>query len=270
MLTMLNTSNSPKKKISKETYTHTEFLDYIDPFFEPLKEKHLQYLKTEVIPKNFNFKKESYSKWIDQLKDKLCSYYLFDDSIDFAMEDSEQPAEIITDAICDTSKGNGQSKTEAESRPAVAYTTPLTLVKNIKFKNDRADVFEELGILESYRLSGFTSLINEYKAQVNRNNQRRKTILDVLDKRARYSGYFHAYDLVKKELEDIQRKRILSKKKKRQSEFEDETIKEYLDRLNEFYEHFGAPEEISDPDYSDLFKNGVTPLENLKDLQFFE
>lgn len=228
--------DSTTKTKAKETFTHMEFVDYTEPFFEPLKEKHWQFLQTITQPKNFNLKKEVYMKWIDQLKDKLCSCYVFND-VEFEK---------------------------------VHFDSPLVLNQNIKkISHDKTKFAEENEILESYRLSGFTSLLNEYKDQVNRNNQRRKAIASLIEERSKYYSYFRAFDLIKKELEDIQRKRIQSKKKKR-GEFENQTIREYLNRIEEFFNAFGTPDQFEEMDYSDIFTNGVTSVEKMKELQFFE
>lgn len=229
--------DSIAKKKTKESFTHMEFLDYIDPFFESLKEKHLDSLKVVVQPKNFNLKKDVYSKWIEQLKEKLCSCYVFNDDVEFEKK---------------------------------SFETPLMLIQNIKnFQSEKTSFAEENEILENYRLNGFVCLLNEYKEQVAKNNARRKAIVEIILKRAKYVGYFHAFDLIKKELEDIQKKRSQSKKKRR-GEFEDETVREYLNRINEFYDAFGTPDQQSDMDYSDIFVDNASTLELIEELQFFE
>lgn len=227
-----------KKMKNKDVFTHTEFLDYLDPFLEPLKEKHFSFLQTISQPKSFKLKKEVYLRWVDQLKEKLCSIYIFNDNVEFEK---------------------------------ASFNTPLALAQNIKkFQHEKASFAEENEILENYRLKGFTNLINEYKAQVERNNQRKAAVLGVLEERIKYSGYFHAFDLIKKELEDIQKRRVHSKKL-RKFEFEDETIKEYLNRIAEFYDAFGTPDQFNNNfEFSDLFSSNVTPLEKATELQFFE
>lgn len=230
--------DSAKKIKNKEVYTHTEFLDYLEPFLEPLKEKHLTFLQTLSQPKSFKLKKDVYLRWIDQIKEKLCSIYVFNDEIEYEK---------------------------------IQFDTPLSLVQNIrKIQPDKTNFAEENEILENYRLKAFTSLVEEYKAQVERNNQRKKAIAAVIEERIRYFAYFRAFDLIKKELEDIQKKRVLSRKN-RKSEFEMETISEYLNRISEFYDAFGMPDQFEDAlNYPDLFTSNATPLEKSKEFQFFE
>lgn len=228
---------APTKKQSKLTFTHQDFLSFIEPFYELLKKKNFEELKKIYEPKNFEFRKETYAKWAACLNEKLLSSYRFEDDVDI---------------------------------PECKYDTPLETKKLIKPIEYTPGFYEKNNILENYRTSAFKNALKAYQSQVATNNERRKAILRVVPERVKLQGYFCAFDLINCKLEEIQRKRCGYKKKIKSSEFEAEMIREYLDRIYEFYDVFGLPDQFS-PDelnYPDIITN-VTENEADSDVCYF-
>lgn len=233
-----NIRQAPIKKQEKRTLTHQEFLSIIEPFYEPLKKKHFEELKKMSDLKNFDFKKEMYLKWATHLNEKLMSSYQFEDDVE--VEEFQ-------------------------------FDTPLELRKPIKSQDVLPSFYEKNRVLEAYRTSVFKSLLAEYKSQVERNNGRRSLILDVLPKRIRFSAYFRIFDLINGKLEEIYKKKANLKKKTTLNELNYAMIREYLDRMNEFFEVFGPPDQfVSDEmNHPDIIED-VLDKEIEPNLQYFK
>lgn len=229
---------TPTRKQTKQIFTHQDFLSFVEPFYELIKRKNFEELKKTHEPKNFELKKEAYTKWATCLNEKLLSSYRFEESVEV---------------------------------PECSYEIPLEVRKPIKSTEYIPSFYEKNGILEAYRIPMFKSTLNEYRSQVDLNNRRRKTILAVIPERVKLQGYFCAFDLINGKLEEIQRKRSGYKKKLKSSEFETEIMREYLDRVYEFFDVFGVPEQFSSDEmiYPDIIAD-ATEKEKESELQYFK
>jgi len=228
---------TPSKKQSKQLFTHQDFLTFVEPFYELLKKKNFDDLKKTYEPKSFELKRETYAKWAACLNEKLLSSYRFNEDVEL---------------------------------PECSYEAPLEVRKPIKSIEYVPSFYEKSGVLESYRAPMFKSILSEYRNQVHLNNQRRKTIFAVIPERTKLQGYFCAFDLINGKLEDIQKKRSGYKKKIKSTEFEAEMIREYLDRIYEFFEVFGTPDQFSSDEmiFPDIISD-ATEAEKDSELQYF-
>ncbi|ELA42759.1 uncharacterized protein VICG_00074 [Vittaforma corneae ATCC 50505] len=225
-------------KQSKQSFTHQDFMAFIEPFYELLKKKNFEEFKKMSEVKNFDFKKEIYAKWSGCLNEKLLSSYQFDDNVE--IED-------------------------------VQFGTSLEPIKPIESLEFVPPFYEKNRILESYRTSMFKDALKEYKRQVERNNKRRSIILNVIPKRARYSAYFYAFDLINSKLEELQKRLNVLKKNIKPNELEADMIREYLDRIYEFFNAFGFPDQFDSDEmnYPDIIDD-MTDEEKDTDLQYFK
>jgi hypothetical protein len=224
------------KKQIKQTFTHHDFMTFVLPFHENIKKKSFEDFKKMSEMKNFILKKEAYSKWSTELNEKLLSTYQFDDTV------------------------------EIEN---VQFDTSLELKKQIKPTDCVLPFYENNKILENYRLPAFKGVHKEYESQVERNNKRRSKILEIISKRARLSGYFCAYDLLCNKLIEMQKKSG-TKRKIKYAETDAEMIREYLDRIYEFFDVFGGPDQFKDDEmiYHDIIDDAIE-AENEPEIQYF-
>lgn len=222
---------------TKQTFTHQDFMSFMEPFYELLRKKHYEEFKKIPEPKNFDLKKEAYTKWASCLNEKLLSSYQFDNSVEI---------------------------------PNRSYDTPLEVWKPIKSSDYIPPFYEKNGILESYRPPLFKSTLREYHGQIEKNNRRRALILSIIPERAKLSGYFCTLDLISEKLQDMQRKKNAYKKKLRPSELDYEVIREYLDRMYEFFEVFGHPDQFTGGEllYPDIFFDASDKERDIS-LQYF-
>lgn len=226
------------KKHQKSSFTHQDFITFIDLFLANLKEKNMAELKKMSEVKQFVFKSEIYTKMSALLCEKLISSYRFT---------NEAPVEDYQ------------------------FDTRLETKRPIKSLDLPTAFFEENRILEEYRTATFKSIMNEYETQVDRNNKRRSRILKLIPERAKMPAYFYLFDQINGKLEEIQRKKIQMKKKGKVSEIDEEIMKEYLDRVYEFFDVFGPYDQYSDHElnYEDVFDDGHPEEEN-PEIQFLK
>lgn len=226
------------KKQAKKAFTHQDFMDFVEPFYENLKKKNFEDFKKNLEAKNFNLKKEVYQKWSSPLNEKLFSSYQFDDNVE--IEDVE-------------------------------FEVPLQVIKPIKFIETIPVLYENKNILESYRIAPFNTLLKEYQEQIERNNKRRLLILEQIPKRIKVSSYFCAYDLINSKLEEVQKKKLGLKKKTKLVDIESDLVKEYLDRIYEFFEVFGTPDQFNEYEmvYPDIINDGLES-EMVPECRYFE
>jgi len=223
--TMLPRYNKHKataaKKSDKKNMTHLEFLAFIEPFYELVKEKNMDDLKRQTAPKSFSIKKEIYAKLNEQLKERLCGSFIFNQDVEIA-----------------------DFQTESE----------MVIKKPIRTHNIFNSLFEKHDILKKYQSLAYKSMYQEYENQVAINNARRLAIVELIEDRIKYQAYAYAYDLVNHEIEEVY-KRIKARKKKSPCEIDTACAKEYLNRIKEFQDLFGTFEQFSDNEliYSDRF-----------------
>lgn len=211
---------SSSKKIEKQSMAHTEFMAFVEPFHELAKEKNFEDLRKQTTAKNFNLRRDIYSKLDEQIRERLCSSFVFSDDV------------------------------EIES---VDFDTDLVLKKHIKPLNIFSSVFEKHNVLENYRAPEYKAMLREYEHQVATNNARRLAIADAVRKRIGFQAYFYAYDIIQSEINE-QGKRMKTRKRKSRCEIDNEVMREYLRRIEEFHEAFGMPDQFSDTEtnYSDI------------------
>lgn len=208
------------KDTEKQSMTHAEFMAFIEPFYELVKEKNFEELRKQTTAKNFNLKREIYSKLDEQLRERLCSSFVFSEDVE--IED-------------------------------ISFDTDLVLKKSIKPLSMFSSVFEKHNVLENYRAPEYKAMLREYEHQVAVNNARRVAIADAVKKRIGFQAYFYAYDIMHTEIIELG-KRMKTRKRKSRCEADIETIREYLRRIEEFHEAFGTPDQFPDneTDYSDV------------------
>lgn len=213
-------------------------MTFVEPFYELLKKKNFEEFKKMSEVKNFDFKREMYAKWSDCLNEKLLSSYQFDDSVE--VED-------------------------------VQFSTPLEPIKPIESVDFVPPFYEKNRILESYRTPTFKNALVEYRRQVERNNKRRSVILDIIPERVRYSAYFCAFDLINSRLEETQKRLNGLRNKIKPSEADADIVREYLDRIYEFFDVFGFPDQFGsdEMEYPDII-NDATDQEKDPDMQYFK
>lgn len=201
-----NKKLSPPKLSEKQSITHLEFLSAIEPFLETIKEKNFEELKKPVVPKAFTLKREIYHKFNEQLKDRLCGLFIFDENVEIE--------KIETD-------------------------TEFTLKKPIKTQKFINSIFEKHEVLKHYYTLAFKQLQNEYETQVAINNKRRVMILKLIEERMDYQSYTYAFDLIQHEMTELY-KRIKSRKKRSNNDTDELLLHECNARMSEFYKLFGT------------------------------
>ena len=77
--------------------------------------------------------------------------------------------------------------------------------------------------------------------------------------------------MINSKLEDIQKKKIGLKRKAKQGEVETELTREYLDRIYEFFDVFGGPDQLNEYEmvYPDII-NDASDQELEPALKYFE
>ena len=73
----------------------------------------------------------------------------------------------------------------------------------------------------------------------------RRIIGEALKERVKITGYFQAHEMIHKEFENVYNK-VRSKKKKMKLDLDDETVEEYLKRIDEFVVTFGDCNQFED------------------------
>lgn len=212
------------KNTTNKNMTHSEFISFVEPFYELVKEKNLEELKKQNVPKIFNLKKDLYVKLNEQLREKLCCSFIFNEDM--------------------------------EINSSVEYNTKLTLRKPIKTSNIFYNIFEKHDILKNYESTGYKNLIAEYENQVKINNERKLIVYDLVKERMKYQCYTHAFDLVHYELDELAKRNKL-KKTQTCGTVDLLIVKEYLERLEEFYDLFGTFDQFDDNqlNYKDSFES---------------
>lgn len=203
-----------KIKFGKNDVTHTDFVGFLEPFFEPVTEKKYREIGSRR-PKNEHATgvgEEYYKKYSSELRDRLVSCYILDESVE--LEDA-------------------------------CFEKELVPLGQIYFKNDEIQFFSQKSILDEFGTQAMRVLESNLRRQIEINDHRAAQIKALILKRARVHGYFQAHELIHKELESIYR-RIRTRRKKKQCDIEDATIREYLRRNREFMEAFGAPDQFPD------------------------
>lgn len=198
--------------VSKNEITHTEFMNFLEPFFEAIDEKKFKELTKISDNKDLKVSEDIYKRSGSILKERLCSCYVFDDKVEIP---------------------EGNFETE------LAFAT---------FHNPKADFcqfFTKYNILDDFKTLKILSVEQEYRETVQQNNENRMIMAQALPERAKVTGYFQAYELINKELENVYRKAKIKKKKGRQ-DLDYETVEEYLYRIQEFIEVFGECHQFPD------------------------
>lgn len=211
-----------------QNMTHTDFMAFIDPFYELVKDKNFADLKKIAAPKTFNLKKELYSKLNEHLKEKLCANFIFSDNYDIA--------------------------------PQPRHPAKLCLRKPIKSQSLLISLFERHDILKSYESPEYKTLYNLYEDQVKINNERRVIISNLIKKRIHYQGFCHGYDLLQHEFDELTKRNSI-KKKKQLGSVDQAIMSEYINRMQEFVEEFGTFDQFTDNhlNWEHVFEEDVEP-----------
>jgi hypothetical protein len=201
--------------LNKSDVTHTDFINFLEPFVDSVDEKKYNELLGPSCIKEPSITKEQYRLYNEQLRSILYNCYIFDDNVDLE---------------------------------STIFEKELHLSKNFSLKNDDIAFFEKNLILNNFKTTNLIDATHRYKEQVCINNRRRKKIQEIFSKRIKALAYFRAYNLIHKELESIYRK-IRLRRKKKQCDIEDQMISEYLNRIDEFIEIFGPPDQFSNDEF---------------------
>ncbi|KAM0681563.1 hypothetical protein GINT2_000076 [Glugoides intestinalis] len=233
-----NARSAISKKNEKKAFTHQEFISFVEPFYAALKAKHYAELKKMSKVKKFDFDTGIYTRLSELLCEKLMSAYSFKD--DIQIED-------------------------------ISFDTPLELKTPIKLKSFPTTFFEKNRILENYRENTFNNFLAEYEAQVGRNNRRRRILLEELPKLCKMPTYFYLFDQINTKLEDVYKRAKNIKKSTKFTDIDKETIREYLERIREFFDEFDQPDQFSnvEPSHKTLFDEAVDE-EYEEEIQFFK
>lgn len=233
-----NARSATSKKNEKKAFTHQEFINFIEPFYAALKSKNYEELKKVSKVKKFEFDTGIYSKLSELLCEKLMSAYSFKDDVE--IED-------------------------------ISFDTPLELKTPIKLKSFPTTFFEKNRILESYRASTFNNFLAEYEAQVNRNNKRREKLVEELPRLCKMPAYFYLFDQINTKLEEVYKRTKSLKKSTKLTDFDKETVREYLLRIQEFFDAFGYPDQFTgvEANYKPLFEEAIDE-EYEEEIQFFK
>ena len=191
----------------KSDVTHTDFMNFLGPFFDSISRAKYNELVAQHAETGLGIESGLYRKFSSHLKSRLCACYKFDQSVE--IED-------------------------------VSFEKELVLLNKIEFKGDEISFFDQKAVLSEFEACRAHSERESLRRQIVRNNRMRRAIGAAVTQRAVTTGYFQAYDLIHKELDAVYRKMRL-KKRKKQCDIEDETIREYLDRMREFVGVFGVP-----------------------------
>lgn len=220
---------SSAKNVEKQSMTHAEFMAFIEPFCELVKEKNFEELGRLTAPKNLVLKKEVYTRMDEHLRERLCSSFVFSDDIEV---------------------------------DCIEFDTELTLKRSVRSPGILSSVFERHNVLEHYRAPEYKAMQREYEQQVEVNNARRLAIASSIRKRIRFQAYFYAYDIMHAEIDELAKK-MKMRKRKGISEVDAEAMREYLRRIEEFHDAFGTPDQFSDSEanHSDI----LTPSEGTLD-----
>ena len=199
--------------------THVDFINFLEPFFEPIDEIKYQKLRTEENKENIQI--NSYTRYADVLRDRLCASFVVDESVDL------------------------------ENVPE--YSKELKPKSRIRLRSNAVKFFRKHSVLEEYKNPGMEQLVNECKAITAENNRRRAILAEGIAARMEPVGYFQVQELINKELEGIQRKRK-QRKKNKTCLIEEGIIREYISRAEEFDRVFGKPNQFADDvqNYEDL------------------
>ncbi|KAI4290957.1 hypothetical protein PAPHI01_0231 [Pancytospora philotis] len=207
---------APKQHGARKEITHTEFMGFMDRFYEAL--TLAQYRDFAAAPTGSERKAdpECYRRYSTALKNRLCNCYIFDESV--PVED-------------------------------VRFDTELVPRMPIFFEFDARDpamaFFKENAILDSFQRGDDKHEDQQLARQIAVNGLRREKIAAVIKDRIKVSGYFQAYNLLHQELETIYRRTQL-RKKNSPIAAELDGIRAALDKLDAFYEAFGDPEQFTD------------------------
>jgi len=218
-------TTTSEKEINNTEVTHTDFINFLAPFFEPPDEKKFNDLVT-VLPSQKQEKSlEFYKRYGSILKDRLCCCYVLnnDGEID-----------------CNTH-----------------FEKELSFRSQASSKNDFASFFVKNNILDDFKNIKLLSVEQEYEDQVRKNIMNRQIIGEALKERVKITGYFQAHEMIHKELENVYNK-VRSKKKKMKLDLDDETVEEYLKRIDEFVVTFGDCNQFEDgcTTYPDILTDG--------------
>lgn len=199
----------------KNEVTHTDFMNFLDPFFESASDARYKELVRQRGENECMVGAECYKKYRGALKIRLCSCYIFDEAVE--LED-------------------------------VCFDTELVPTARIEHSPEEVQFFRKNLVLNEFELRPALGDDGYLLRQTAINNRRRLQIGEAIRKRIRPTGYFQIYDLIHKELETIYKK-IRVRRKKKQCDVENDTIREYLRRMDEFFDIFGKPGQFSNSSF---------------------
>ncbi len=184
--------------------THTNFMNFIEPFFEPVNYSHYN----ELVIKSLGIDNDINALCEREIVKKLLCLYRFRPNIKIPNVTYHNKLMMI-------------------NRPRLILELP-GFIKDYVYQK-KVDSFFEL---------------RERLSKVMLNNQKiAKAIKDLVKIRSKAQGYFQIYGLIQEELETIYKK-ISIRQKKRNDLIEMETINEYLKRMEKFFDIFGPPEQF--------------------------
>lgn len=226
---------SINNKVPKNEVTHTDFINFLEPFFEKVDEKKIKDLSETEPRKTLTNSIDLYKKCSSILKERLCNCFIFKNDFEFG---------------------------------DVKFDKELLFTNYPSHKNDTTGFFSKHNILDYFKTLKIISTEQRYKDQVKENIKNKKIILEILKERIKINGYFEAYDLIHKELENVY-KRMRSKKKKTIRDIDDETIDEYLKRIDEFFLAFGDCDQFEDNAtiYPDILEDQIDE-DSLEDFEY--
>lgn len=199
----------------KNEVTHTDFMNFVDPFFESATDARYRELLRQRGDGEFEIGAEYYKKYHNALKLRLCSCYIFDEAVE--LED-------------------------------VSFSTELLPVARVEHSPIETQFFRKNLVLREFESRSGSGEENRLPRQTAINNRRRLVIGEAIRRRMGPTGYFQIYDLIHKEIDAIYKK-VKANKKRKQCDIENDTMREYLRRMDEFFDVFGRPDQFPD----DLF-----------------
>ena len=198
------------KKAEKEV-SQTEFLSFLEPFLATMTLGHFKSILDGGAQQQAKIDPDVYARFSKDLKRRILNCYIFD---------QKTPLDDRT------------FETELRPKAEIPSITPFT-----------TEFFVKHDVLDEFR-GPVSPVVEEKLGGLWREKKRLcEAICQAIIERAKIHGYFQIREQIQKGLDSVHNK-MKARRKKQYEEAELEFIKEYLDRMDEFYAEFGTPDQF--------------------------
>lgn len=217
------------KRANKVTWG--ELSTFVDGFLLSVTDKRFEGVTAVDIFEEDQIQKQIYKKYYGFLRNRLCATYKMNKPMKL------DNVEFIDELYVDTNLLNNRIKAQ----------TP-------EDSKELTDFLIDNSVLDSFVTSDLVGIMADYKVMNELCNRYRTTIQSVFKDRVYSRFYIKLYESIHSELKDIFIKSVIRKKKKL-DEFEERTVRDFLQREREFVELFGSVDQFSDDAmlFDDLF-----------------